>query len=1216
MDLIELFPKYPDISSDTFYRDIYEKKEFRDLQSETVSESTSKKYYKHQLFVSRFISNWTLYQSLILIHETGTGKSGVAAAVFDGLKRYNPQLRTLYITNNDNLLENFKEEIFHLSHRLHHLRINQESSINVDESNKSYIYQRNAILAREGFYFTTYYKFATDYMKTKDKKGFHQSWEKQLIIMDEVHHLVSHEVEKEKEERTASSKMKLANLNLLPFLTLLGDVENLNKKKDYEDVSSFIATKTLSNELLKLQTKNYATILQTTCGVLMNEIKTIKAFPIMLQRYMESLQTIITMIKNKQSIASIKKNLQQYPKIFNKIQQYENIPSIVGFLIQHIKKLTKTIGANIKPYDEIYDFVQSLQYKKMILLTATPMRDSPSEIAPLLNLALPKSNPIAIGDTFIHKYFTSTNTESQIPLLSWKTDQKKQFQDQIKGIISFLRIKTDIQKTYEGTIYPPMKHFKLYAQQMSPQQANGYKIAFNLDTSFKKNETSFYSNSQQASLFVFPDGSFGIKKTNKYLDTKGGFNLVFKKETGLQFFERKPLSKITSDDHHILQKNLTIIKNMSITYHSIIKQILDNRNKKIYVYCHKINGSGIKICIALLTQFFGYTQLKSPKKCNHYEKLPRCIYLHESEKETSKSDISQLIKDCFNPPENLYGDSVQVIFGTDKTREGISLKGIQQIHICSGDWNFGKIFQAIGRGIRLNSHAGLPKNTLVQLFLHCAIPPKNILTTTIIHQKIPEHVESHDYTTKQLFQSIDFFQYFRSELKDINIKKIEHALMVNAVDCQIHKAQNLIKGSDNTTDCMYQPCHYDCTGFSNVSQKEIHALPIDYSTYNLYYIQTDKKETIQFILNLFYTKTIMCFQDILKMAKKKNITQYALLEALISIIETPIQVPFLDGRRLYMNNAHNAFFLSEDRIQTDPKSNHRPLWIADYSKNPSFKISPSFDSFMIHFRDEKFQTLCSTLYELCKLDKKDPAIKIIHLFSDAFFFIFMAILVTTKDKNPFINWLKQILTEHLVKKNDVWYLKKGGKIYSFDGIQKAWVVEKSLQKLPVQMAMRQGSMQTQDHNSESFYQKYISNKIAYGFIEDGKFKIRDVSHSKDWKNKKTSTKGKVCTSYDFPELLYFLYKIDQTIPSIEGNTVYSKLIKNSDEMLRIEASNHETFEIYLELIQKNVASVTRDDLLFFLYFYKTFYNHKKDFCPYLLDIFTKHQLITKPPSKK
>ena len=1121
MDLAELLPDYPEISSPEFYQDLYLKKEFNYLKSgKKVG-----KFYPWQLVVSRFISNWTLYQSLILIHDTGVGKSGSAAAAFDGLKKFNPYLQTLYITNNDTSLDNFKKEIFKLSPLLYDPKV-------MDSEN--YVSKRNSILSKAGFTFTTYYKFAMEIKK--ESSSLKKQWEGQLIIMDEIHHLVSHDVEIPVEIRIA--------------------------------------------EKAKAKTKN----------------------------------KIAALFKSKDAL---------------------------------------------KPYDEILAFLDKLTFKKMLLMTATPMRNSPTEIAPLLNLVLPKTEKLPIGEAFVKEYFNSEANPSKIPLLTWKTGKDKKFLEKCKGYISVVKQKVDVDVEYMGNIYAPMKYFKLVAAQMEKIQMKGYKRAYLKDTSSKapgSDSTSFYSHSQQASLFVFPNFMYGIRKENKYIKD-GSFTKDFVKETGMiPFINKKPIASLTAADLKILQDNLAILRTMSSTYAGVIQQLLENRTKQMYIYCDKINGSGILLCIQLLTQFFGYSQLSSPKKFVKKE-APRIIYLHDVGKDTTKADI-QLLIDEFNHPENTQGRYIQAIFGTDKTREGISLRRIEQIHICSSDWNFGKIFQAMGRGIRLQSHAGMPPGTKVEIFMHCAVPSKSReLEAKIIDvNQEPEQQQQQQqqqeqqqqqvaqqqggaaaappatpadqvgptgpFTRKQLLTSIDFYRYYRSELKDINIKIIEYPLLRSAMDCQINKKHNSRRRfTDGSPQCMYQDCKYKCVGIPS----NIDSMPIDTTTYNLYYLEEFFQKTIDFIKELFTKKTILHLNDILAEAEAKSFTKKQVIDTLSIILNEPRKITFFDGRQLYLNAAQDTFYLSENRVQI-PDDYKKQLWLADYSKNPAFNVGVSFSALLESLQDHQIDKICGRLKDLYAKKDKKGALETLELFSEKTRNVLYLQIASVNDARatPFLKWIRDLLVDNNVlfqnEQGQVLYKKPNGKLYKINDTKTEWV-----QAAAGGIAPKAPTQQDKiDHEDQAFVAKYIEGKIVYAFFEEGVFKIRDVSKSEEFTDRKKATKGRECSSHGFPKLLFFLYSIYPEMATDAELDNDAEKIKTRDEVIEMASlksikqkakSFINFYEKFLESIGKTDANVTKKDLQFLLFYFMAYNGHRREFCLFLQKIFKQQGFLVNPPLK-
>ena len=78
-------------------------------------------------------------------------------------------------------------------------------------------------------------------------------------------------------------------------------------------------------------------------------------------------------------------------------------------------------------------------------------------------------------------------------------------------------------------------------------------------------------------------------------------------------------------------------------------------------------------------------------------------------------------------PDNLDGSRVKVILISQAAAEGLDFKYIRQLHILDPWYNMNRIEQIIGRGVRQCSHKDLPlSDRNVQLFLHGTLLPTNI----------------------------------------------------------------------------------------------------------------------------------------------------------------------------------------------------------------------------------------------------------------------------------------------------------------------------------------------------------------------------------------------------------------------------------------------------------------------------------------------------------
>jgi superfamily II DNA or RNA helicase len=999
------------------------------------------------MFIQRIISNWTLYQSLILIHDTGTGKSGSAAVVFDGLKKTRPNLKTIYIVHNETSLNNFKNEIFKLSFILYDETITDS---------ENYILKRNQIFKKNQVFFCTYYRFALDIKKGNIEPKY---YEDHLFILDEVHHLISHDVE------------------------IPPEIKKL--KKD---------------------------------------------------------------------------------KLFKK--------------------------DDFKPYDHILDFLSKIDNKKLLLMTATPMRNSTSEIAPLLNLALPVNDRLLTGQKFIDHYFVkSKGIIPQIPIISWMQDKQHQFEEQIKGYISVVKQNPDVHVDYVGEVVSPMTSFRLYINKMSINQSKGYEMGLNQERSQsgKDEDSSFFTFAQQSSLFVFPDNQYGVAGAKIYMNDKKNFTDEFKMKTGLKTIRSKPIDKLNQEDLQAIKNNLDILQNYSATYFSIIQQIIKNRQKKIYIYSDKINGSGICVFLQLLKEFFGYELLTNTKTVQKND-LPRVIYLHNEQCNGKTANVNNLIR-FFNDVQNKDGKLVQVIVGTDKTREGISLFQIEQIHICSGDWNFGKIYQAIGRGIRLNSHKGLPSGSRVRIFLHCAVP----------HDKM----KNKNYFLDAVYgSSIDFYKYLRSETKDKNIKLVEYSLIRAAVDCEIHKEQNSrARFQDFSPDCYYKKCSYECIGIQNKNAK------VDNSTYDLYYIEEFFKKSIQQISSLFHDKTNYTLAEL--DALLPDLTSKQIIDTLLIIIDTPVPIRFHDGRILFLNYTNDVFYLSENRIQI-PSHDTSQLWIAMYDKYAAVDASVSFDDILLKMQDSSIVKICHRLHDLFKKNDPQTAKGVFDLFSPEVKRFVFTLIAEKKDGNDLFHWLREkVLNDVIFVKGGKYVLKYNREFLTYHDSE--WIRSKSTS--PLQRD------ETIDHNDPMFIKKYITDnpKKIYGFFEEGKFKIRDVSNYEDFKNEKSSTKGMYCMSFPFHCLIIFIYLlIGPTIPADlnqERIKVKQKLLSiHGVRALEIRLINHMGEEEYKTILKRLKKTINEKDLRFFIFFATSY--HKEELCSLIEKTIMEQKLIVKPPTKK
>lgn len=790
MNIIDFFPSYPPIESENFYKEIYEMKEFNVLAKNGMMDG----FFHHQLFPARFLAPWTniYYNSLFLIHDTGTGKSGSIASVLNILKNSNPRQRMLYLTQNEVLIKNFKREL----------------------------------------------------------------------------------------------------LNLCPYLK--------KKFEPYKDDDSFKPETVFKSENIEFMT--------------------------------------FTTFANKLSTSKYKTKID-----------YNN-----AFIV--MDEVHQLIRENLKNYRILHKFLNELPRKRLLLATATPMKDNLLEVIYLLNLLLPKKDEFKTGDDFVKEYLhfeekkqLKNYSQEKLIQYSWKSKEKEyEFKQKIKGYISVFRQKPEnVIVRYEGRQVKPLEYSKIFVDELSDFQSDIYKNAWNkdvknpegeedldaVDGDEKDNYSNFYLNSIQASLMVFPDGTYGkdckhyLKKitftTEKTSTTiYDAFNEKFAEETGIL--------KVSTNE-----ERLEIVRKYSQIYYEIIRQIIDpqNQDKCFYVYSDKINGSGILRLINLLLQYFNFSLFKT-NYLDWGRKENRCLFLNE--KGGVNVDIMKQLE-YFNDPRNKNGEYIRVVFGTDKTREGISLKNIQKIHIITPGWNFGKKNQAEGRGIRLNSHIDLQDPT-VDIYLHCAIAKK-----------------------MKMSESVNFLQYIRSEVKEKNNFLFSYAFLTAAVDCQINYYQNFRPdGKNNSLECYFQKCNYTCDGITNTDPKNINV-----SNFNTYYYVYYLPQTLELLAELFEDKKFVTFEEIrFYISQNSQMTDLLLFETLNKVIDEPITIPNKFQIPLYLKRNDDKFYLST--FKNIPS--HNGVLTGEQGIVPCFKINTDTDLMKLYIFNTIAQEKITLLKDLINND--------------------------------------------------------------------------------------------------------------------------------------------------------------------------------------------------------------------------------------------------------
>lgn len=498
----------------------------------------------------------------------------------------------------------------------------------------------------------------------------------------------------------------------------------------------------------------------------------------------------------------------------------------------HNLRIQKNEKDSVETYQQFHRFLHLISNRKIMLLSGTPMKDGPEELASVCNLILPLQNQFPTGDDFLEQYMTEKNGIHSI-----RPEKIPEIKQKLKGKISFLReAESSVQKKFIGKKnYRGLKEFIVAPGKMSSFQSKHYASAYLSDKSGKQ---GVYINSREASLFVYPDGSYGTEGFGKYILT-----VTDHKSKTLQKLKKDKKGEKTSSTSSFRmseelkkalkgstrEKTLENIRRHSSTYANIIENILETKGN-CFVYSSLVKGSGA-ILFSLLLELVGFS------KANGKETEPGMRYAILTTKTSSSGDIKR-INSRFNEKDNMHGEIIKVIIGSGAVREGFSFKNVLFEAIATPHWNYSETAQALARGIRLGSH-----NDLIQEGI---TPEVKILQPVAVPGTMSQGGGDD-------LISIDLLMYRTSEDKDISIRAILRLLMEISFDCALNYIQNHVEnGIDGSRECDYTTCNYQCEGIPEDELiGEIPDAMLDYSTYQLYYSEGKISQIRQKVEALF-----------------------------------------------------------------------------------------------------------------------------------------------------------------------------------------------------------------------------------------------------------------------------------------------------------------------------------------------------------------------------
>lgn len=191
--ITDFLPKYPSIDIDVplnpydedFYDVIKRKKEFYDEKlpkTENFPDSPGE-LMKHQKLISRFLSTHTPYDSILLVHSMGTGKTCSSIGAIEQIKKEENGINgALILAKGKPLLDNYTNEVIFRCTSGQYIPENYEKLTKLEKTHR----EKKSI--RDWYQMDTFESMAKEIKKTPDEV-LKERYNNKIIVIDEVHNL-------------------------------------------------------------------------------------------------------------------------------------------------------------------------------------------------------------------------------------------------------------------------------------------------------------------------------------------------------------------------------------------------------------------------------------------------------------------------------------------------------------------------------------------------------------------------------------------------------------------------------------------------------------------------------------------------------------------------------------------------------------------------------------------------------------------------------------------------------------------------------------------------------------------------------------------------------------------------------------------------------------------------------------------------------------------
>jgi hypothetical protein len=157
----------------------------------------------------------------------------------------------------------------------------------------------------------------------------------------------------------------------------------------------------------------------------------------------------------------------------------------------------------------------------------------------------------------------------------------------------------------------------------------------------------------------------------------------------------------------------------------------------------------------------------------------------EETRDVNTEEKTKVLYRVFNQLDNVDGKRIKFVLGSKVMNEGITLENVREVHVLDVYFNLGKVYQVIGRAIRHCVHYRVTSQ-------------ENPFPTVDVYRYTISLPDSRAMSSEEQL-------YVRAEKKYMLIKKVERALKEASIDCPLNYNGNVYPEEANKYDQCVHP---------------------------------------------------------------------------------------------------------------------------------------------------------------------------------------------------------------------------------------------------------------------------------------------------------------------------------------------------------------------------------------------------------------------------